>query len=194
MSSSSSVVHLEDFMARRAGAGSSRSRVVRARGVVGGSVDQPPVAQPPVDQPPVDQPPVNPGRRGASRPSVRARRIRSCALPVGGALRQPPLVLTRRGRVVVTALATAAVLLALAAFGLLVQRAVDAAPTRALAEPVAATTITVGPGDTLWDIAARLAPGGDVRATVDEISRLNALSRAGDLEVGQRLVVPVAAR
>lgn len=193
MSSSSSVVHLEDFMARRAAAGSSRPRVDRARGLLGRSVDQAPVAEPPVDLAPVIHPPVAPDRP-TSRPPVRSRRVRSCALPVGGALRQPPLVLTRRGRVVVAALATAAVLLALAAFGLLVQRAVDAVPTRASAEPVATTTITVGHGDTLWDIAARLTPGGDVRTTVDEISHLNALSRAGDLEVGQRLVVPVATR
>ena len=39
-----------------------------------------------------------------------------------------------------------------------------------------ATTVTVEPGQTLWDVAASVTPaGGDVRATVDDIVELNGL-------------------
>ncbi len=55
-------------------------------------------------------------------------------------------------------------------------------------------TVTVEPGQTLWGIAARVAPGADVRATVDHILELNGLARAGDLAAGQSLVVPVSGR
>src|SRR3954465_5998723 len=42
----------------------------------------------------------------------------------------------------------------------------------------------VQPGDTLWSIAAQLAPGQDVRAMVDHLVSLNG---GAALEVGQRL-------
>jgi Tfp pilus assembly protein FimV len=44
----------------------------------------------------------------------------------------------------------------------------------------------VGPGDSLWSIAAELRPDGDVRPVVDELAR-----RAGgpSLQVGQRIDV-----
>ncbi len=48
--------------------------------------------------------------------------------------------------------------------------------------------VVVRPGDTLWSIARRLAPEGDVRATVD---RLAAVHGTGPLQVSERL--PVAA-
>jgi nucleoid-associated protein YgaU len=50
-------------------------------------------------------------------------------------------------------------------------------------------TVVVQPGDTLWSIAAQRYPSDDVRARVDEIERLNALS--GPLiEVGETLRLP----
>jgi Tfp pilus assembly protein FimV len=46
----------------------------------------------------------------------------------------------------------------------------------------------VAPGDTLWSIAAALAPAGtDVRATVDGLARANG---GPGLVVGQRLALP----
>jgi hypothetical protein len=45
----------------------------------------------------------------------------------------------------------------------------------------------VQPGDTLWSIAASVAPDSDVRATVDQLVEANG---DGPLEVGQRLVLP----
>ncbi len=48
--------------------------------------------------------------------------------------------------------------------------------------------VVVRPGDTLWSIARRLAPGGDVRAAVDRLANVHG---TGPLQVGERL--PVAA-
>jgi Tfp pilus assembly protein FimV len=45
-------------------------------------------------------------------------------------------------------------------------------------------TYVVQPGDTVWSIAAQLAPGADVRGMVD---RLVGLNGGAALEVGQRL-------
>jgi hypothetical protein len=49
----------------------------------------------------------------------------------------------------------------------------------------------VQPGDTLWDIAARITPeGGDHRATVDHLSEV---AGGASLEIGQRIVIDHAA-
>jgi hypothetical protein len=52
--------------------------------------------------------------------------------------------------------------------------------------PAAAEAYVVQPGDTLWDIAARVAPGKDPRPVVDELA-----DRAGSpvLQAGQRIDV-----
>lgn len=52
----------------------------------------------------------------------------------------------------------------------------------------AGPTIVVRPGDTLWSIARRASPEGDVRAVVD---RLAVAHGPGPLEVGE--VVPIGA-
>jgi len=52
--------------------------------------------------------------------------------------------------------------------------------------------ITVQDGDSLWKIAASVAPRADAAATVELISRLNSLGESAQLEIGQRLAVPVA--
>jgi hypothetical protein len=45
----------------------------------------------------------------------------------------------------------------------------------------------VQPGDTLWSIAGAIAPGADVRLTVDRLVELNG---GATITVGQRLVLP----
>ncbi len=232
MSSSASVVYLEDFVSRRTGGASGRghghlSPVAppvrpgdgRAGDVSGDSWS--PAARPGGLHPfarvphegmqgcaragapgsaPASLREVAPGQAcpaprspATRRRPPRPRGVRSCVLPAGGRDGASTLRLTRRGRLVLTTLTALAALALVGVLGLLAQAAFDAAPGDA-AESTATTTITVGPGETMWGIATQLAPTADPRATVDEIARLNDLTRAGDLRVGQRLVVPVRAR
>ncbi|WP_312034285.1 LysM peptidoglycan-binding domain-containing protein [Actinoplanes sp. TBRC 11911] len=52
-------------------------------------------------------------------------------------------------------------------------------------------TVVVHRGDTLWDVAARVFPGQDIRAAVDELRRANDLRGFGVRE-GQLLILPTA--
>jgi hypothetical protein len=93
--------------------------------------------------------------------------------------------LTRRGRVVVVLLALSVALLVgflLASGSVATDEPGTQAPTR---------VVQVGPGDTLWGIAAEAADDGDVRAMIDRIEHLNALD-SGMVVAGQRLLVPVS--
>jgi Tfp pilus assembly protein FimV len=99
-------------------------------------------------------------------------------------IRRSAVRLTRRGRVVVVV----AALLVAFAIGVFVTAAGSVATQQpGTAEPT--KIVQVGSGDTLWDIASRLADDGDVQPMMEEIKQLNALE-SGDLQVGQRLVVP----
>jgi hypothetical protein len=106
------------------------------------------------------------GAQGQSRPSPRAH-------------------LTRRGRAVVVA---GLVLLLLAAFSL---GRTGAEGSTEVQPRVQLEQTTVLPGDTLWAVAKRIAPGQDPRPVVDQIRRLNGLSGA-ELQAGQQLLLPVA--
>ena len=107
--------------------------------------------------------------------------------PVVPALAAPavsPLRLTRRGRLVVAALA----LLLVGGGGLLGSRAAADGPVSA---PVVERHVVTS-GETLWSIAAAVArPGQDVRDVVVELKQLNDMSDAG-LAAGEEIVVPVA--
>jgi hypothetical protein len=92
--------------------------------------------------------------------------------------------LTRRGRLVVLALA----LLTVLAVGFFLASGSVATDEPGTPEPT--RVVLVGSGDTLWDIAAGIADDGDVRATVDQIEKLNALE-SGMVVAGQKLVVPL---
>lgn len=52
-------------------------------------------------------------------------------------------------------------------------------------------SITVREGDNLWEIAAAVAPHADRPAIVRRIVALNSLEDSAELQIGQRLVVPV---
>jgi LysM repeat protein len=92
--------------------------------------------------------------------------------------------LTRRGRLVVVV----AALLVAFAIGVFVTAAGSVA-TQEPGSPEPTRIVQVTSGQTLWDIAAERADGGDVRAMMEKIERLNALD-SSVLQVGQRLVVP----
>jgi len=93
--------------------------------------------------------------------------------------------LTRRGRIVVVLAVLATLLVAGFTLG--------HAPSQAAgqAKPAAPRTITVQAGETLWGVAARIAPHVDPRLVVAQIEQLNHL-RSPQLMAGQQLVVPRA--
>lgn len=94
------------------------------------------------------------------------------------------LRLTRRGRLVLFVGA----LLVVFALAFVVMGG-SSASTEGNGSPVATERIVVAPGQTLWQIASEHSDGGDVRATVDAIEKLNALDTAM-LYAGQELFVP----
>ena len=111
----------------------------------------------------------------APAPALSARPCRATRAPRSG------LVLTRRGRLAIVLLAAVA-LLALAPW-----RAIASTP--AGAPPAGWTTVTVAPGDSLWEFAEAAAPGADPRPLVAEIKATNGLT-SSTLQPGQRLLVP----
>jgi LysM domain len=58
--------------------------------------------------------------------------------------------------------------------------------------PAPRVTYVVEPGDTLWSIARRVAPGRDPRPVVDGLIKANDLR--GGLQAGQELSIPVSER
>jgi hypothetical protein len=57
--------------------------------------------------------------------------------------------------------------------------------------PVAGEVYVVQPGDTLWTVAAAVAPDRDPRPVVDRLRQANHLDGGGALDVGDRLVIDV---
>jgi len=92
-----------------------------------------------------------------------------------------PARLTRRGRVVVVLMVLA--LLVLAGFTLGRVSSQAAGPAKPL------PTVTVQAGETLWQIAARVAPHADRRALVMQLEALNHL-RDGRVVAGEALQLP----
>ncbi|MFK4730056.1 LysM peptidoglycan-binding domain-containing protein [Agromyces mediolanus] len=97
------------------------------------------------------------------------------------------LRLTTRGRAVFTVLGALPLVLwaALSVLG-----AGAAAADDAIGQPGASFDyVTVGAGDTLWEIAEAADPGADPRVVIDDIIRLNGLD-SSVVEPGQRLALP----
>jgi nucleoid-associated protein YgaU len=129
--------------------------------------------------------PALPGFRPRTRPtdssatSSRGARAHGRQHVVRRGTSAPGLRMTRRGRLVVLAIALMVVLLPGA------WRAMATAQTGG----PATVTVSVQPGDTLWGIAAAIDPAADPRAVIAEIRELNALTQSG-LVPGQVLVIP----
>lgn len=98
------------------------------------------------------------------------------------------LRLTRRGRVVLTTLAALPLVLWAA---VVVLGAGTAAAGPAELAGASFEYLTVGSGDTLWEIAVGVDPDADPRVVIDEIIRLNGLDTSV-VEPGQRLALPAA--
>lgn len=94
------------------------------------------------------------------------------------------LRLTRRGRIALVLMVTLLVVVAGITLGH--GSSLAAGP----GDGPARHTVIVQTGETLWSLAARIAPHQDPRLIVANIQSLNHLAGAG-VEPGQQLVVPV---
>ncbi|HUG50285.1 MAG TPA: LysM peptidoglycan-binding domain-containing protein [Terrimesophilobacter sp.] len=120
-----------------------------------------------------------------SATTVRATRAVTIDRP-----RQAPLRITKRGRAVVTVLAAIPLVAGALVFALNGGMA-TATPTGGSATGASATFnyVTVASGQSLWQLAATLAPSVDPRDVVSDIVHLNQLDGA-DVQPGQRLAIP----
>lgn len=110
-----------------------------------------------------------------------ALRVRPSASPTR-------LRLTVRGRRVVAGLASIPAVIAL---GIAILSGGSAIASHDAGAPAGSfETITVVPGDTLWTLAADVAPEADPRDVVDGIISLNALTTGG-IVPGQTLSIPL---
>lgn len=114
------------------------------------------------------------------RPAVRTAKARSS---------QPPLRLTRRGRIVLVGIPlilVSVLLISLAGFLNSPAKAADSASELSLTPTV---SVTVQPGQSLWEIAGSVAPERDPRDVVADIVQLNNLD-GGRVMPGQQIFVP----
>jgi hypothetical protein len=121
------------------------------------------------------------------RPQV--ARTQTARLQVAGtevATHRTRLVLTRRGRRLVTLLI--AIPLALAAFFAVVSTGQAAATDGAATTDSSLVWITIESGETLWSLAQQIAPTKDPRDVIADIVSLNQLH--SDLQPGQRIALP----
>lgn len=129
-----------------------------------------------------------PGHRPAGRPVSRpvSRRRAVVLAPRAAAPAPRPgsrrARLTRRGRLLFV-LALAGLLLAAFSAGRVSTAAHAAGSAPALGH------VTISPGETLWQLAVRLAPENDPRVTVTRLMQLNHLNSPA-LQAGQTLLVP----
>jgi hypothetical protein len=109
----------------------------------------------------------------------RPRAQRRPAVPAAPATR-----LTRRGRLLVSL-----VVLLLAVTGAVLLTGGGAALAGTDRPAVTHRQVTVAPGETLWQIAERAAPGADPRETVQRILDLNGL-QTSEVQAGTALQLP----
>jgi len=113
-------------------------------------------------------------------------RVRHLSLvPAPAADVRPPLRLTRRGRL---AMFISTVLM-LGVLGVILGSTTVA--TDEPGTPVPATMVTVNPGQTIWDLAAKANPTGDIQVTVDDIMKLNSMATGSSLQAGDTIAVPL---
>src|SRR5215472_10532352 len=123
------------------------------------------------------------------RRTARQVPVRTARVPAGRG--RPRTRLTRRGRIVVSALVMAAMLLVAALAWIAGAAKADAAgsgpPPSAVYRNL--VSVVVQPGQSLWTIAAQAEPSADPRSVIQQIIDLNALSGTS-IQPGQHLWVP----
>ncbi len=97
----------------------------------------------------------------------------------------PRLRLTKRGRRVITALASAPLVIAAFVFAL------NGGGATATLEgsDVPVSYMTVDSGESLWQLAETVAPNADPREVIEQIMRLNRLE-SSEVFPGQQLAIP----
>lgn len=142
------------------------------------------------------------GNPETGNPQNAGRAVVLMGAPKGGATGRPGTVpnvgaqaesvsthlrLTRRGRVVLAALA---VLLAGAIVAVLAVMGASRAEAVENGGGAEFGYVVVQPGESLWSVASHLDPGSDPRDTIAEIVRLNQL-RTSEVQAGQPIAVPL---
>ncbi|TCC02986.1 LysM peptidoglycan-binding domain-containing protein [Kribbella soli] len=97
------------------------------------------------------------------------------------------LRLTRRGRMLLTAVSVLVFGAAILVLGLRVAGVLEPGPHFTHTVPM-----QIAPGQTLWSIAEDTNPGQDPAAVVEKIANLNNLATPADIIPGQTLQIPVA--
>ena len=125
------------------------------------------------------------GRR-ANRPVASARVApQQVTVPTPETRQAAAVRLTRRGRLLLTGLA----MLVLVVAAVLLSGGLPATAGTDHGSASTAQRVTVAPGETLWQIAERSAPGADPRETVQRILDLNGL-RTAQVQSGTALLLP----
>lgn len=119
------------------------------------------------------------GRQATEPTRVRRRAIAEAEAPT--------LRLTRRGRMLMTALSVLVFGSAIVVLGLRISGVLEPGPDFTHTVPV-----QVAPGQTLWSIAEDTNPAQDPATVVEKIADLNKLSGPADLVPGQTLQIPIA--
>jgi nucleoid-associated protein YgaU len=98
-----------------------------------------------------------------------------------------PLRLTRRGRIVIAAVAALLVTMVMLIASGAAQATSHSAPPGAAEQDL--TRVVVRPGQSLWSVAESADPDADTRLVIQQIVELNGLT-SDAVFVGQRLWVP----
>ena len=97
------------------------------------------------------------------------------------------VVLNRRGRLARTLVILSLAIVMVATFAF----SAGAGSTDSMAAtPDSFVTVVVGPGESLWSLAGRMAGDGDARSLIEEIMAVNSLATP-DVQAGQTLRIPL---
>jgi hypothetical protein len=129
----------------------------------------------------------SPVAAGRAQPAARAQPARGAQPAV---LTEPaPLRLTRRGRIVLVALAAVLATAAITVASMALSGAQAANHGRPAGGYAGLHQIVVQPGQTLWSIATRAEPSADPRQVIEEIMTANSMTGQA-VQAGQLLWVP----